>query len=196
MRKIYPLVLCVLCLCSLSAYGASPCDSEMGAESNNYQQQYYSNQYSNQSNSYQSPCKKPCQKVQQTPCENPCPVVNPCETTCKPPVQSDCFLCTNKNMSTLFSQMNLSETQLCTAAKIQDKYELEVLSINERIQCEKQNLYVMKQKCSKKSEERKQNRVIRRLEKDRKKICECYEDQFEAILSDQQRRAYRKAKKR
>ena len=105
------------------------------------------------------------------------------------------FLCTNRNMSNLFHEMRLSDTQICTATKINDKYTLEVLSLNERIQCEHQNLYVLKQKCAKNSEIRKQKRLIKRLEKDRKKICKNYECQFKAILSDDQKKAYKKYKK-
>ncbi len=189
MKKIYLLILSLLCLSSLAVFAASPCDSEQG----------YSGYYS-QNNGYynnQKSCNKPCKKHYQTPCQTPCEKTyqTPCQTPCQADAQSECFLCTNRNMNSIFSQMNLSETQMCTAMKIQDKYALEVLSINERIQCEKQNLSLLKQKCAKRSEMRKQNRTISRLKKDRKKICKCYEDQFKAILSDEQKKAYKKAKK-
>lgn len=176
MKKFYLLILSLLCLCSLAAFAGSPCNQEQG----------YSKQYNGSS------CQKPCQKPTQNKCAQPCETPKTCDTPCKS-AQSECFLCTNKNMNSLFSAMNLSDSQICTAMKIQDKYQLEVLSMNERIQCEKQNLYSLKQKCTKGSELRKQKRTISRLEKDRKKICKCYEEQFKAILSDPQRKAYKKA---
>jgi len=98
-------------------------------------------------------------------------------------------------MNNLFRQMGLSETQICTAMKIQDKYELEVLSLNERIQCEEQSLNSLKSNCAKNSQLRKQKRTIKDLKKKRKEICKCYEKQFKALLSDQQKRAYNKYKK-
>ncbi len=128
-------------------------------------------------------CTKPCPK----PCEQ-----NPYTKTCA----SECFLCTNTNINSLFSQIGLSETQICTAMKIQEKYELEVLSLNERIQCEKQNLNLAKQRCAKYCEIMKQKRSIKKLEKEKKKICKNYECQFKSLLSDQQKKAYKKAIKK
>ena len=125
---------------------------------------------------------------QQKNCPNPCPQTYQQPTT-------ECFLCTNKPAYTLFKQMNLSETQICTAMKIQDKYALEVLSLNERIKCEEEALCRLKANCAKNSEIRKQNKLIKKLKKDRKEICKCYEKQFKSILSDQQKHSYNKYKK-
>lgn len=124
----------------------------------------------------------------ETPCETKCPQT--CITPC-----SERFLCTKTNLDSLKSCMNLSEAQLCNAHKIQEKYDQEVYSMNERIKCEKQKLCQMERNCAKGSEIRKQKRLIRRLEKEIKKICDCYEKQFKATLSDQQIRAYNKSKK-
>lgn len=129
------------------------------------------------------------QKTCAAPCEPKCP-----ETYVKP-CSSECFLCTNKNMTQLFSQMNLSETQVCTAMKIQDKYELEVLSLNERIECEEANLCQLKKSCANRSEINKVKKTIKNLKKKRTEICKCYEKQFKALLSDQQKKAYNKYKK-
>ena len=181
MRKIYLLAVSLVCLRSLSVYAASPCDSEQA------QKKYPPCAKTNQ----QMQCQKPCQKQEQQ-CQKPC---NPCPSPCENSYKSDCFLCTCKNMVALFQAVGLSETQICTAMKIQDKYELEVLSLKERIQCEKQNLCRLQEKCAKGSEIRKQKRLIKRLEKDVKKICKTYECQFKNILSDPQKKAYRKAKK-
>lgn len=135
-----------------------------------------------------------CYKTQQN-CKK-CPKQTQQYTACpKPQTCSGKFLCTNKDMTTLFSQMRLSDTQICTATKINDKYSLEVLSLNERIQCECEKLCALKQKCAKNSEIRKQKRLIKRLEKDRKKICQNYECQFKSMLSDDQKKAYKKYKK-
>ena len=183
MKKIQLLLLSLVCLCSLSAFADSPCTSQM---------QNYS-----KANAYPAPCKKPCQKASSTPSQKQAP--ESCEPKCpqtyKNPCPSECFLCTNAKMNTLFKQMGLSETQICTAMKIQDKYELEVLSLNERIQCEEQNLNSLKSNCAKNSSLRKQKRIIKDLKKKRKEICKCYEKQFKALLSDQQKRAYKKYKK-
>lgn len=162
MKKVHLLLLSFVCLCSLSAFANSPCDSEMPMQP---------------------------QQTCAAPCEPQCPqtYVNPCP--------SECFLCTNKNMSTLFSQMNLSETQICTAMKIQDKYALEVLSLNERLECEEANLCQLKQSCAKRSEINKVKKTIKNLKKKRKEICKCYEKQFKALLSEPQKKAYNKYKK-
>ena len=171
MKKIYLLFLSFICLCSMSVFAESPCDSEIQVKK-------------------PTPCEKPCQKPCQKPCTNPCEkpaAANPCA--------SDCFLCTNKNMNSLFNEMNLSETQMCTAMKIQEKYEQETLSLNERIQCEKQALCKLEQTCAKGSEIRKQKRLIKKLEKKKKEICKCYEEQFKAIISNDQKKIYNKCKK-
>ena len=131
-------------------------------------------------------------KQMQKNCAKPCPVK---KTTCPQTMQrprSECFLCTDKNMSTLFSQMRLSNTQICTAQKIQDKYDLEAYSINDRIKCEEESLCRMESNCCKASEIRKQKRLIKKLKKERKKICKCYEEQFKSILSSDQKRSYRR----
>lgn len=121
-------------------------------------------------------------------CQKQCP-----QTMQRP--RSECFLCTNKNMCTLFSQMKLSNTQTCTAEKIQDKYDLEVYSLNDRIKCEEESLCKMKSACCKSSEIKKQKRLIKKLKNERKKICKCYEEQFKSILSNDQKKSYRKYKK-
>lgn len=131
--------------------------------------------------------KKP--KPAPAACEQPCP------QTCQTPCANDTFLCTKVNMDTLFRCMNLSNTQICNAHKIQEKYEQEVYSLSERIQCEKQKLCQLERTCAKNSDIRKQKRLIKRLEKDKKKICKCYEKQFKATLSNQQIKAYNKNKK-
>lgn len=174
MKKIYFLFLSLACLCSLTSFAASPCDSEMSIQPKT---------------SCAVPGQKPCQKQVTQPCETKCPQTY--QNTCK----SECFLCTNANMNNLFKQMNLSETQICTAMKIQEKYELEVLSINERIKCEEDKYASLNNNCSKWMDKHKQKRLIKDLKKKRKEICKCYEKQFRAILSDSQWKAYKKYKK-
>ncbi len=177
MKKTCLLLMSFVFLFTSAVFADSPCDNEMSAASN-----------SNYTAPCKKPCKKSCKKSCKKPCEPKCPqTYNPCP--------SECFLCTNKNMNTLFSQIGLSETQICTAMKIQDKYELEVLSLNEKIHCEEQNMNSLKRNCATRSELRKQRNVIKKLKKERTKICKCYEKQFKALLSDQQKRAYRKYKK-
>ncbi|MBQ8886832.1 MAG: hypothetical protein IJY61_03940 [Candidatus Gastranaerophilales bacterium] len=139
--------------------------------------------YLHQKQQMQNNCVKPCPKKQTS-----------CPQTMQRP-RSECFLCTEKNMCTLFSQMRLSNTQICTAQKIQDKYDLEVYSLNDRIKCEEESLCRMEANCCKASEIRKQKRLIKKLKKERKKICKCYEEQFKSILSSDQKRSYRKYKK-
>jgi hypothetical protein len=140
-----------------------------------------------------SPCDSEMPKHQHTRtmqeqnCEKPCDAPIPCP--------SECFLCTNKNMCTLFSQMKLSNTQICTAEKIQDKYDLETYSISDRIKCEEESLCKMEANCCKASEIRKQKRLIKKLKNEHKKICKCYEEQFQSILSNDQKKSYRKYKK-
>ena len=121
-------------------------------------------------------------------CQQECP-----QTMQRP--RSECFLCTNKNMCTLFTQMKLSNTQICAAEKIQDKYDLEVYSLNDRIKCEEEKLCKMEAKCCKASEIRKQKKSIKKLKNERKKICKCYEEQFMSILSSDQQKSYKKYKK-
>ncbi len=121
------------------------------------------------------------------PCETRCP--QPCVPTC------DKFLCTKVNLEHLGKCMNLSEAQLCNAHKIQEKYDQEVYSMKERIQCEKQKLCQLEKTCAKGSEIRKQKRLIKQLEKEVKKICDCYEKQFKATLSNQQIKEYNKHRK-
>ena len=139
-----------------------------------------------------SPCdsempKQQTRTIQQQNCDKPC----------EKPVQcpSECFLCTGKNINDLFEEICLSETQACTALKIQEKYEVEVLSVNEQIECEGAKLNEMKSNCAKYSEIRKQKNVIKKLEKTKKEICKCYEKQFKSLLSDVQKKKYNKYKK-
>ena len=179
MRKLNLLLMSFLCLCSLGAYATSHCDKTIPRGA------HYS---------YVTPtqktCQKPCTKVEPIkPCQPKCPQTysNPCK--------SECFLCTNTNMMNLFKQMNLSETQICNAMKLQDKYEQEVYSLNERLECENANLCQLKQKCNKGRDYRETKKTIKELKKTRKEICKCYEDQFKSTLSADQKRAYRKYKK-
>ncbi len=130
-----------------------------------------------------------CKKPQSVPkCEKPCPQTY---------TESDCdsFLCTEKNMNSVFSGMNLSNAQICNAKKIQEKYEQEVLSLEEKLECECAKLKELEECCANASEIRKQKNVIKELEKTKKKICECYENQFKATLSSDQERIYNKNKK-
>jgi len=128
-----------------------------------------------------------------TPCPKPAP---PCEKKMYTrPCPVETFLCTGKSKECLFNAAGLSESQLCTANKIQDKYELEVLSLNERIKCEEERLNSLKRKCAKKSEMKKQKKIISELKSDRKDICKCYEAEFRDMLTSEQWSAYKKAKK-
>lgn len=119
----------------------------------------------------------------------------PCEATPPAPCTSENFLCTCKNMNALFRCIGLSETQICTATKIQDKYDTEVLSLNEKIKCEENKLSQLKKTCATGMDIRKQKNVIKKLKKERNKICKCYEKQFKALLSDMQIKKYKKALK-
>ncbi len=184
MKKLYVLILSVLCLCASSALANSPCDSEMKSWG------WHPWKMANKSN-----CQKPCKKACSIPCQTPAPCESQCPQTYTNPCAVDGFLCTNKDMNCLFRQMNISETQRCTAMKIQDKYEQEVMSLNERIECEENNINSLKRNCAKRSQLRKQNRVIKDLKKKRKEICKCYEKQFKAILSQPQIKEYNKYKK-
>ncbi len=194
MNKFCLLLLSFICMGALSCYADSPCDSEANmpkklpcASSAGKSVQNYG--YDN--NKTGSKCNK-----QFNGRYNNKSVNNPCDKSCNNNFGSECFLCTNKNTDELFKCMNLSETQLCTAMKIQDKYEIEVLSLNEKIQCEEQKISSLKKNCAKNREIRNVNRTIRDLKKKRKEICKCYEKQFEALLSDSQKKAYKKAKKK
>lgn len=141
-----------------------------------------------------SPCDAEMPSKPKTECRQPCRP-NPCPQTYQTPSCTTGFLCTNKDMNSVFRNMNLSESQICNAEKIQSKYAQEVLSINERIGCEKEKLCQMKSACAKWNETRKQKKLIKKLEKKRKEICKCYEKQFKATLSDMQRKQYNKNKK-
>lgn len=138
-----------------------------------------------------SPCDR---EMGMTPKKPAC--TRPCEVTPPMPCSSENFLCTGKNMNAIFRCIGLSETQICTATKIQDKYEQEVLSLNESIQCEEGKLAQLKKTCATNWDIRKQKNVIKKLKKERKKICKCYEKQFKAILSDMQISRYKKAIKK
>lgn len=167
MKKLYLLLLSFICFCSLSAF----------AQSNTC-------------------CEK--QIKPSTSCEKPCPTKcsDSCKSNCIHSFKNQCFLCTKNDMNSLFRCMNLSEAQICNAGKIQDKYEQEVLSLEERIQCENQKLCQLERNCAKKGDIRKQKRLIKKLEKKKREICKCYEQQFKATLSSQQIRAYNKNKKK
>ncbi len=184
MKKIYLLLLSFICLTAMSVYADSPCDSEMHTKQKAPCQRckkYHKNYSASQTRTTRT-CKTPCKTLPPQPEYS-------YEQTC------DGFLCSAKDSNTLFKCMHLSETQICNAMKIQEKYEQEVLSLNERIQCENEKYYQLKSSCAKGSEVRKQKRLVKKLMKTKKDICKCYEKQFEATLSDMQRKAYRKAKK-
>ena len=175
MKKLSILFLSFVCLSSLSVFANSPCDSEMAKRT------YQTNKTMPQKRTYQY-----YYKTQQQPCQKQCD---------KPKSTCNYFLCTNADMNTLFTNMCLSETQICNAEKINDKYNQEVLSLTERIECENQKYCQMKENCAKASELRKQKRLIRKLEKKRKEICKCYEKEFKTTLSKDQQKAYNKYKK-
>lgn len=120
----------------------------------------------------------------------------PCEVTQTPVSCSDNFLCTCKNMEELFDCIGLSETQICNAMKIQEKYELEVLSLNEQIKCEEEKLCSLKKSCGSKREMCKTKKRIKELKKERKRICKCYEKQFKSLMSSMQIKKYKKAIKK
>lgn len=148
-KKLFLLILSLICLCSLCVFAASnDCDKK-------------------------PKCDKPCSKS-----------FEQCLT--------ECFLCTEKPMAKAFEGMNLSGSQICNAKKLQEKYEVEVLSIEEKIQCEEEKLNELKEKCSSNSAIRKQKRHIKELKKTRKKICDCYQKEFKAALSNDQRHRYNK----
>ena len=105
---------------------------------------------------------------------------------------TECFLCTEKTMASAFSGMNLSSNQICNAKKMQEKYEQEVLSVEEKIQCEEEKLNELKEKCTSDSTIRKQKRRIKELKKTRKEICERYQKEFKSTLSSDQEKTYKK----
>lgn len=178
MKKLHLLFLSFICLCSLSAFADSPCDKEANKTISQQGQFQRQKTYHYYNKAQQQPCQKPVQNQcvkQKTNCTN--------------------FLCSNVDMNSLFKKMCLSDTQICNAQKIQDRYEHEVLSLSERIDCENVKYNQLKQSCAKKSELRKQKRLIRKLEKKRKEICKCYEKEFKTTLSKDQQKAYKKYKK-
>jgi len=171
MKKFSLLLLSLVCFCSLSTFATHDSCCE-------HNKQVYKSAKKN----CEKPHKKSCVKKQENNCEKPCPVKS----------INSCFLCKDVDKNTLFSQMNLSETQICTANKIHDKYEQEIYSLQERIICEHQKLDRLKADCAKKSEQRKQKRVIKKLEKKKKEICKCYEKQFLSIVSNEQKKVYKR----
>ena len=177
MKKLSILFLSFVCLSSLSVFADSPCDNEVTKKT--YQTQ-------NTMPKNQGKYKYYYYKTQQQPCQPKC---NKQKSTC------NYFLCTNADMNTLFENMCLSDTQICNAEKINDKYNQEVLSITERIECENQKYCEMEENCAKSSELRKQKRLIKKLEKKKKEICKCYEKEFKTTLSKDQQKAYNKYKK-
>lgn len=118
-----------------------------------------------------------------------------CAPECPQALKSDkCsrFLCTDSEIEDVFNRTGLSAQQVCSASKLQEKYAQETLSINERINYEENILNEMKSSCSKNSEIREQKKKINNLEKKRKQICRCYENQFKTMLSPQQWKKYKK----
>lgn len=175
MKRLSIFFLSFVCLSSLSVFADSPCDKEMQKKT------YQMNKTIPQKKTYQY-----YYKTQQPNCKKECDTP---KSTC------NYFLCTNADMNTLFENMCLSDTQICNAEKINDKYNQEVLSLTERIECENQKYCKMKENCAKNGELRKQKRLIRKLEKKRKEICKCYEKEFKTTLSKDQQKAYKKYKK-
>jgi hypothetical protein len=176
MKKIYLLILMSFCLCSLCAYAESPCDKEMPMKP-------------------KSECVKPCEKPSCKSCLKKAPAQNELKCPQNYTSSEECFLCTGKNIKEVFKNASLSETQICNAMKIQEKYNTEVLSLNEKITCEEEKLSKLKKNCSSKSELRKQKKLLKDLNKKKKEICNCYENQFKALLSDSQKKSYNKFKR-
>ncbi len=174
MKKIGLLIFSIVFLSTISAF------ADCGQQNQPVKQWYTMLQQKNcDSPQIAENCNNPCEKELYT---RPCPV--------------DTFLCTNKDKEELYKCLGLSDTQICTADKINDKYETEVLSLNERIKCEQKSLYDMKKACNKGSDYRKTKSKIRELKKERKEICKRYEKKFKAILSDNQRHKYNKYKRK
>ena len=100
-----------------------------------------------------------CKKQNQIPkCEKPCPQKHTS-------LSDECFLCTDKDMESVFCGMNLSDSQICNAQKIQEKYEQEVYSLDERLDCERDKLEELEENCASNSEIRRQKNIIKELEK-------------------------------
>lgn len=165
MKKVYLLLLSFMCLCTLSAFAGHD-----GC----------------------CPEKKPCKPACEKPCEKQCE--KPCPQPCMTPM-SDTFLCTCANLDEIAQCLNLSDSQLCNAHKIQEKYDQEVYSFNDRIQCEEEKLTQLEDECASYMETRKQKDAIKKYKKERNKICDCYEKQFKATLSKEQIKEYNKIKK-
>ena len=107
----------------------------------------------------------------------------------------DKFLCTNSDIETIFQETGLSDSQICTARKLQEKYELETLSVSDRLGYEENVLNEYYATCANNSDIKSQKKKIKNLNKTRKDICKCYEKQFKVMLSDAQRKAYNKYRK-
>ena len=107
----------------------------------------------------------------------------------------DKYLCTNSDIETIFRETGLSDSQICTTRKLQEKYEQETLSVNDRLQYEENVLNEYYATGASRCEIRAQKRKINDLKKTRNDICKGYEKQFKVILSDAQRREYRKYRK-
>lgn len=120
----------------------------------------------------------------QTDC-NECPQTNTTNVC-------DKFLCTNTDMEKVFDETGLSDSQICTARKLQEKYEQETLSVRDRLLYEENVLNEYNATCADKSDIRAQKKKIKKLNKTHKEICKCYDKQFKVMLSDAQRKAYNK----
>lgn len=188
MKKFYSVIMTFLCLAGSAVFAAAPCDSEQGYNQNAMPCVKPASQPYTAKN-----CSKPCPVKKKDLCEKPCP--NGCPDEVTPVCTGDNFLCTGKDKHSLYQCLKLSATQVCTAEKINDKYQLEVLSLNERLNCEYRKKAEMKQKCASRKDLRASRKVINDLKKERRKICECYEKEFKNILSEQQIKSYKKFKK-
>ena len=124
-----------------------------------------------------------------------------CDNTCPKEVEmcpnndlnnNNCFLCTNSDMEIVFKETGLSDSQICTARKLQEKYEQETLSVNDRLEYEENVLNEYNATCANKSDIRSQKKKINDLKKTKNDICKCYQKQFKVMLSDAQRKEYKK----
>ncbi len=122
------------------------------------------------------------------------PVKNICPQTYEQN-QCDKFLCTNSDIEDIFHETGLSDSQICTARKLQEKYELETLSVNDRLEYEENVLNEYINTCADNNCIREQKKKIKNLKKTRNDICKCYEKQFKVMLSNAQRKAYNKYRK-
>ena len=104
------------------------------------------------------------------------------------------FLCTDSDMETIFDEIGLSDSQICTTMKIQEKYEQETISVNDRLLYEENVLNEYIATCADNRDKRNQKKKIKNLKKTRDEICKCYEQQFKTILSKGQKSAYSKYK--